>query len=202
MPPADPVDFFERQFQRQVREDDFALNPFEQLALPHVSGSVLDLGCGLGNLSLEAARRGCSVIAVDASPTAVERLRAAALREQLTLTALQADLAGFRIERDYDTIVAIGLLMFFRKERALALLRQIVEHVRAGGCAIVNVLTEGTSYLDMFASGEYYLFGTKELERAFAGWVVLAARHDSFAAPGGTRKEFATLIARKTATQV
>ena len=197
MTPSDPVEFFERQFQRQVRETDFALNPFEQLALPHVAGAVLDLGCGLGNLSLEAARRGCSVTAVDASLTAVGRLRAAALLEQLPLTALQADLAGFRIERDYDTIVAIGLLMFFRKERALALLRQIGERVRQGGCAIVNVLTEGTSYLDLFQPGEYYLFGTKELEQAFAGWVMLAARHDSFPAPGGTRKEFATVIAQK-----
>ena len=197
MTPSDPVDFFERQFQRQVRETDFALNPFERLALPHVAGAVLDLGCGLGNLSLEAARRGCSVTAVDASLTAVGRLRAAALLEQLPLTALQADLAGFRIERDYDTIVAIGLLMFFRKERALALLRQIGERVRQGGCAIFNVLTEGTSYLDLFQPGEYYLFGTKELEQAFAGWVMLAARHDSFPAPGGTRKEFATVIAQK-----
>lgn len=197
MTPPDPVDFFERQFQRQVRETDFALNPFEQLALPHVAGAVLDLGCGLGNLSLEAARRGCSVTAVDASLTAVERLRAAALQERLAITALQADLAGFRIERDYDTIVAIGLLMFFRKQRALALLRQIGERVRPGGCAIVNVLTEGTSYLDMFQPGEYYLFGTEELEQAFAGWAVLTAQHDSFPTPGGTRKEFATIIAQK-----
>ena len=202
MPPADPVDFFERQFQRQVREDDFALNPFEQLALSHVSGSVLDLGCGLGNLSLEAARRGCSVIAVDASPTAVERLRATALREHLRLEAMRADLGGYCIERDYDTVIAIGLLMFFRKAHARALLQQIGERVHAGGCAIVNVLTEGTTYLDMFKPGEYYLFGTNELEQAFAGWSLLASRHDSFPAPGGTRKEFATLIARKTATQV
>ena len=44
MTTPDPVDFFERQFQRQVRDADFALNPFEQLALPYVAGSVLDLG--------------------------------------------------------------------------------------------------------------------------------------------------------------
>ena len=100
---ADRVDFFERQFQRQVRETDFALNPFEQLALSYVAGSVLDLGCGLGNLSLEAARRGCSVTAVDASPTAVERVRAVALHERLALEALQADLACFSIDQDYDT---------------------------------------------------------------------------------------------------
>lgn len=197
MPTSDSVEFFEKQFQRQVRETDFALNPFEQLALSHVAGGVLDLGCGLGNLSLEAARRGCSVTAVDASPTAIERVRADALRERLPLAALQADLGCFRIEHDYDTIVAIGLLMFFRKERALALLRQIGQRVRPGGRAIVNVLVEGTTYLEMFKPDEYYLFGTNELERAFAGWTLLATRRDAFPAPEGKRKEFATVIAQK-----
>lgn len=197
MPVPDSVEFFERQFQRQMRETDFALNPFEQLALSHVAGSVLDLGCGLGNLSLEAARRGCSVTAVDASATAVERIRAAALQEQLPLQVLQADLGWFRIEHDYDTIVAIGLLMFFRRERALALLQQIGQRVRPGGRAIVNVLVEGTTYLGMFKPDEYYLFGANELEQAFAGWTLLVARHDSFPAPEGTRKEFATVIVQK-----
>jgi tellurite methyltransferase len=197
MTPSDPVEFFERQFQRQIRDGDFALNPFEQLALPHVAGSVLDLGCGLGNFSIEAARRGCAVTAVDASARAVERLRAAALRERLPLQALQADLADFRIEQDYDTVVAIGLLMFFRRERALALLRQIGERVRPGGRAIINVLIEGTTYLGMFKPGEYYLFGANELEQAYAGWTLLVARNDSFPAPEGTRKAFATVIAQK-----
>ena len=52
------VRFFETQFQRQVAAAEFALNPFERLALPFLNGEVLDLGCGLGNLALEAARAG------------------------------------------------------------------------------------------------------------------------------------------------
>ncbi|MBE0615925.1 MAG: class I SAM-dependent methyltransferase [Burkholderiales bacterium] len=196
----DPIDFFERQFERQVRDADFALNPFEQLALPHVRGSVLDLGCGLANLSLEAARRGCHVTAVDASPAAVDHARAVALKEHLSFDALQADLGLFRIQQDYDTIAAIGLLMFFRKETALALLRQIAQRVRPGGQAIVNVLIEGTTYLGMFKPDDYYLFGAGELEQTFEGWNVIVAQRDSYPGPEGTCKEFSTVIARKPRT--
>ena len=46
------VEFFEQQFRRQVQAKEFVLNPFEMLAVDYLSGDVLDLGCGLGNLSL------------------------------------------------------------------------------------------------------------------------------------------------------
>ena len=68
------IEFFDTQFQRQVQAREFVLNPFEEAALPYASGRVLDLGCGLGNLSVAAARRGCDVVAVDASPAAIEHL--------------------------------------------------------------------------------------------------------------------------------
>ena len=75
---ANSVQFFENQFQRQVKASQFDLNPFERLAVTYLQGEVLDLGCGLGNLAIEAAHRGCSVTAIDASPTAIERIRTAA----------------------------------------------------------------------------------------------------------------------------
>ena len=71
------IDFFDSQFQKQVAGSDFALNPFENAVLPFVRGSMLDLGCGLGNLSVEAARRGAEVVAVDASEAANSKWPAA-----------------------------------------------------------------------------------------------------------------------------
>jgi tellurite methyltransferase len=192
------VEFFETQFQRQVQAQEYALNPFETLALDYLTGSLLDLGSGLGNLSLEAGRRGHRVVAVDASPTAVARINADAQREELPVHAIQADIDKWTIQGSYDTIVAIGLLMFFRHEPALKLLRAIQERVNAGGCAIVNVLIEGTTYMGMFDGDNYYLFRRSELEEQFAGWTVLSSRFQAFPAPGGTRKEFSTVVAEKS----
>ena len=194
------VEFFDTQFRAQARAGERALNPFETLALPFLHGRVLDLGCGLGNLSLEAARRGCSVLALDASRHAVAHIREAARAESLPVQAAIADLASYRIEGNFDTIVAIGLLMFFPEARARELLADIRGHVRPGGCAIVNVLTEGTTYLDMFEAGHHYLFGAGELEAGFADWRIRVARNDRFDAPGGRIKAFSTVIAERPAS--
>jgi tellurite methyltransferase len=191
------IDFFDSQFQRQVSESEFALNPFEQLAQPFLRGRMLDLGCGLGNLSIEGARRGCSALALDASVSAIERIRAIAAAEALPIQAEVADLAEYHITEGFDTVVAIGLLMFFPKLRALELLEEIKAQVLPGGCAIVNVLTEGTTYLGMFEPGYYYLFGQSELQERFAEWELPVSRSDNFPAPDGTVKVFTTVVARK-----
>lgn len=194
------VAFFERQFQLQVRAAEFALNPFEKLALPWLRGEVLDLGCGLGNLALAAARAGCRVTAVDASATAILHLRGVAAAERLSLTAVEADLAACAIEHDYDTIVAIGLLMFFPEARAKALLATLLGRVRPGGRVVLNVLVEGTTFLGMFASAGYYLFGRDELTGFVPGWTIHVSQHDTFPAPENTLKVFHTLIAERPGT--
>lgn len=193
------VNFFDRQFRDQIAAGEFVLNPFEQAALPHLRGEVLDLGCGLGNLALAAARAGCRVTATDGSAAAVERLAAAAVADDLPVLAHQADLGHESVTGAYDSVVAIGLLMFFPRPRSVELLADVQGVTRPGGIAVVNVLIEGTSYLDLFGGRPYTLFGRDELAQAFAGWELLRSSHESFDAPGGTKKHFATVIARKPA---
>lgn len=191
------IDFFEKQFVRQAGERSYALNPFEQRVLPYLRGDVLDLGCGMGNLALAAAQQGCRVVAVDAAPTGVADLGRRAVESGLALRAETLDLAGQWPAGDYDAVVAIGLLMFFPPPVARQRLAWIREAVRSGGCAAVNVLVEGTTYLDMFEPGHYTLFGEGELVECFAGWDIRVDEVAAFPAPGETLKRFSTVVATK-----
>jgi len=191
------VDFFDRQFRAQLAARDFALNPFEQAVLPFVGGRVLELGCGLGNLAIAAARKGARVVAVDASLPAVVHVVEVSRAENLGMAAVFSDVSRYRLAGEYDSIVAIGLLMFLAREPALELLSEIAHHVAPGGRAIVNVLVEGTTYRAMFDPGGYCLFGRDEVERHFAGWQIELSRHETFDAPGDTCKVFSTVVARK-----
>ena len=191
------VRFFDEQFQRQVAAGDLQLNPFEVAALPHIRGKVLDFGCGLGNLAVALARRGCAVVALDASHTAIEHLRSIAKRDALQIQAHEADLRSYDLREDFDAVVCIGLLMFFNCPTAFHQLAALQAHVRAGGTLIVNVLIEGTTYMDMFSPEGHCLFKPGYLRECLAAWELISYVHQEFAAPRGTVKIFETAIARK-----
>lgn len=196
-PGGGSIEFFERQFARQVGEADYALNPFERAILPHLSGDVIDLGCGLGVLALAAAAAGCRVTALDASPLAIADLARRAAAQRLVIEAHGADLRHYVPASDYDCVVSVGLLMFLDRAVARPLLARMREAVRPGGLIAINVLIEGTTYLEMFGESAFCLFARDELSAAFAGWKVLLARHEDFPAPGNTVKRFHTLVARR-----
>ncbi len=196
-PTIHSVAFFDRQFREQSARGEYALNPFEQAVLPHLFGEVLDLGCGLGNLALAAARRGCRVEALDASPVAVDDLARRARAEKLPVSVERMDLRRFPAGKTYDCVVCIGLLMFFAPDEARAGLAAIRERVRPGGLAAVNVLIEDTTFMDMFDPGAHYLFKEHELDEAFAGWRPEYAKTEDFPAPGGTVKRFRTVLMRR-----
>lgn len=202
MPPSHSVEFFERQFKRQVGAAGQQLNPFEEAALPYLRGRVLDFGCGLGNLAVAAARRGCQVLALDGSTTAIEHLRQRAQAEHLPVEACEAELADYGLQGEYDTVVSIGLLMFLDCDHALGQLAQLQHHLRPGGAFVLNMLVQGTTYMDMFDPQQHCLLGAEQLLAHFDGWRIEQQKVQDFPASGQGVKSFLTLIAFKPATAV
>jgi len=192
------VSFFDAQFRRQAESAQFELNPFERRTLPFLGGSVLELGCGLGNLSVAAAQQGARVLALDASQSAIDSLSSRAASLKLAVTAQRAELDDYVPQGEFDCVVAIGLLMFFPPQAARRQLARALAAVRRGGLAAINVLVEGTTCMEMFdAERGYCLFREDELALALEGWRMLDDRVEEFEGSRGTVKRFRTSIARR-----
>jgi len=92
---------------------------------------LLDAGCGTGMLSIEAARRGASVYAVDLSPTLIENARE-------RLPAELADRIEFAVgdmlapeQGDFDHIVAMDSLIHYELEDVLNVVEGFASRGRA-----------------------------------------------------------------------
>jgi SAM-dependent methyltransferase len=80
------------------------------VALGAVTGDVLDVGCGTGWHSIEAARAGCTVTGLDVAPTAVASARRNAQKAGVTVDFVQDDVTQpLPYERRFDTVLDVKL---------------------------------------------------------------------------------------------
>ena len=61
----------------------------------------------------------------------------------------------------------------------------------------MNVLVEGTTWLEKFDPSAHCLFGRGELARRFHGWTIVLNEASEYPASGDTIKSFETIVARK-----
>src|SRR6516225_6142054 len=78
---------------------------------------VLDVAAGNGNITLAAARRWCQVASTDYVPSLLERGRARAAAEGLTIEFKEADAEALTFaEATFDVVVSTFGVMFTPKE--------------------------------------------------------------------------------------
>jgi SAM-dependent methyltransferase len=97
--------------------------------------SILDAGCGTGEMARSLKQRGHEVWAVDCTPEMIARVDGAVDR------ALVADLNLLDLGRRFDLILCIGALEFSPAPQAL--LHRMRRHLRPGGRLILLVPRTG-----------------------------------------------------------
>jgi 2-polyprenyl-3-methyl-5-hydroxy-6-metoxy-1,4-benzoquinol methylase len=76
----------------------------------HLTGRLLDAGCGTGENALLAASRGADVTGIDVAPTAIARARAKASERGLTARFEVADALDLgRLSLTVDTVIDSGV---------------------------------------------------------------------------------------------
>ncbi len=133
---ADP--FFDQAYRGRPPWDIGRPQPaFVELAnAGAIQGSVLDLGCGTGEVSLEMAERGHEVWGVDISPNAIDQAKAKA-----KLRGLDKDttfLVGNALEvehlgRTFDTVIDCGLFHVFSDPEREVYAQQLATVLKEGG---------------------------------------------------------------------
>ena len=103
-----------------------------ELTAPLRPGRAVDLGAGEGRNSLWLARRGWGVTAVDGSAVALERLRAGAAAEGLSVATVQSDIGEF-LSRDETHDLVVIANIHPEPERRTAMLRDAARAVAPGG---------------------------------------------------------------------
>jgi magnesium-protoporphyrin O-methyltransferase len=89
---------------------------------------ILDAGCGTGSMSLELARRGADVVAVDLAPEIVRFARETVPKEPLsgTIAFSSGDMLSPRLGR-FDAVVAMDSLIHYAMPDAVSAVARLAE---------------------------------------------------------------------------
>ncbi len=137
----------------------------------HAGAAALEIGCGAGHLTVELAKRGLRVDAVDASGAMVdataERMRTAGLEHDVSVSI--ADVHALPYESGhYDMVVAVGVIPWLHSPDAAV--REMARVLRPGGWLVLTAdnrlrLTSFTDPRAMLA-----LTPLKRIYRALRPW--------------------------------
>jgi SAM-dependent methyltransferase len=107
---------------------------WEELAGPEAS-DVLDLGCGTGRVAIRLAQQGHRVTGLDLDPAFMAETAARALAHGVDVETVEADARSFRIDRQFDLILApMQLVQLFNgAQERKSMLRSASAHLRPGG---------------------------------------------------------------------
>jgi len=100
---------------------------------------ILDIMCGYGRHSLELAKRGINVTAVDNLTDYINEIKEKATARNLPIESACADILEMQIDREFDAVICMGnSLQFFNEEDLTRILSNISAHLKSGGIFFIN----------------------------------------------------------------
>src|SRR5215211_7126870 len=103
------------------------------------SDKVLDLMCGYGRHTLELAKRGYDVTAIDNSGPYISEINSAAAEQNLSVKASVVGALEANLQDNYKAILCMGnSFAFFNRDDAASLLKKLSSYLQSGGTLIIN----------------------------------------------------------------
>ena len=116
--------------------------PFYVEEATRAGGTVLELGCGTGRVSIPIAQAGMDVVGVDSSSAMLTRAREKSLEAGTpNLKLLQADMRDFDMSSKFDLVIIPfrGFLSLLSVDDEIRTLMNIRRHLAPGGKLIFDI---------------------------------------------------------------
>jgi cyclopropane fatty-acyl-phospholipid synthase-like methyltransferase len=111
----------------------------QEIARLNEKSHVLDIMCGYGRHSLELARRGIRVTAVDNLAEYIDEIKDTAIRENLVVNAIHGDVLDTSLTEFYDLAVCMGnSFAFFNRKQTIDILKNISRHLKSEGLCVIH----------------------------------------------------------------
>lgn len=118
--------------------------PFYQKLIPHPNGSILELGCGTGRVTLALAPHCQYIQGIDLSPAMISICREKLFKANIPSTKVkvsEGDITNFDLNHRFDLIIApFRVLQNLETDQEVdGLFRCIRKHLASNGTCILNV---------------------------------------------------------------
>jgi len=122
-----------------------------------IGGSVLELGCGTGRVTIPMASVGIDVTGVDISPAIVCKLREKAADSGVILKSCVMDMRRLELSQVYRLVVVPyrGFQSIMDMEGQVDCLNSIHRHLEDGGKVIIDMFVPSRELFDQYADISY-----------------------------------------------
>ena len=133
----DPVIYDAENAQNESFETD---GPFYLALAQRLGGTVLELGCGTGRITILLAQSGIDVTGLDIAPAMLQRALQKA--DGLPIRWVEGDVRSFQLDQQFDLICATGGVfnMLLTRTDQEAMLAQVRKHLTPKGIFAIDVV--------------------------------------------------------------
>lgn len=131
--------------------------PFYLDQASNINGSVLELGCGTGRVTIPMAEMGIDVTGVDISPAMVCKLKEKAANSGVILKSHVMDMRHLRLDQNYQLVVIPyrGFQSLMDVEGQEKCLNSIHRHIEHGSKVIVDMFVPSRELFDQYDDISY-----------------------------------------------
>ncbi len=131
-----------------------------------IQPSILELGCGTGNITIPLAKRGYSIVGGDLSKSMLVQANYKADQAKLSIPFIELDMCQFQLNHQFDVVLCAcdGLNYVTNEQGFRQAFQQIKMHTKDEGLFLFDLNSEyklaelygEESYADLFSDFGYY----------------------------------------------